>query len=564
MQNGEEETSTMCRQPWVLLAVVCLIALPATARARADNLTEDLAVLRTVGVDTDGAGLIAFFKKRTLSEVTRKKIADHIRLLGDEDFAIREKATTDLIDIGAVARPLLAQALRNRDLEVSRRARRALDTIGTAAAETNLLPAAARVLANRKPAGAAEVLLNFLPNIEEVDTAEEVARVVGLVAIGKDGKPEAAVLLALSDKHWIKRYAAAEALSRIAVHRAAVRKLLKDDDTGLRRRVALALLQAHDKEAVPALIGLLTATASEDAGAAEEMLIALAGDKSPARPEEDTAEARERYRRSWEAWWKEAGGKIDLAKVDFEGVGRGHTLIATLDVGTTGKVQELDNAGKVRWTIGDLRYPIFASLSRRDRVLICEYSGNRVTERDFKGNVLWEKRVAVSQLQSARRLRNGNIFISARNLLVEVDRSGKEVKSMTRPFDVLSAERHDDGTTSIVTTGGQCIQLDSAGRQTNSFNVGLVSTTIGTRCCFLPKGGVIIPDYLRSKVREYDASGKMIWEADVMRPNSVTRLPNGHTLVGSRLRNRIVELDKTGREVSGQTVTGRPIFVDRR
>ncbi len=325
--------------------------------------------------------------------------------------------------------------------------------------------------------------------------------------------------------------------------------------------MALTLLHLQDKESVPALIGLLTAGSSEDADLAEEMLIALAGDKSPARPEEDTAESREKYRRTWEAWWKEASGKIDLAKIDFEGATRGHTLIATLDVANTGKVQVLDSAGKVRTTIADLRYPVFASLSRRDRVLVCELLGNRVTERDLKGNVLWEKSIA-GQIISARRLRNGNIFIATRTSLIEVDRSGKELNNHT--YNVMSAERHDDGTTTLVTTLGQCVRLDIAGRQISSFNVGSVASTIGTSCCFLPKGGVIVPDYLRGKVREYDASGKIVWEADVMRPNSVARLSNGHTLVVSRLRNRIVELDKTGREVGGQTVVGRPIFIDRR
>jgi hypothetical protein len=561
------EAYAMCPRPFspvsIIRVLVCLLALPALLPADSEGLEADLALLREKEVKSDGASLLDFFKKRTMSEPIRKMVAGLVGKLGDDEFAVREKATTDLIEIGAPARPMLSAALRNSDLEVCRRARRALEAIGSVAGDAVLLPAAARVLAQRKPAGAAEVLLEFLPNIEDTQTAEEVARLVGRVAIDKAGQPERAVLLALGDRQWIKRYAAAEALAGVAGQRAAVRKLLKDRDSGVRRRVAVALLHQHDKEAVPALIALLTEDSRQDVEAAEDMLMALAGDKAPTPPEESTPLDRERYRKQWERWWKDAVATIDLEKVNLNMVRHGRTIIATLEAGTTGRVQEVDSAGKVRWSIAGLRYPVFASLANRNRVLICEYMGNRVTERDFSGRIFWEKTVPM-QLLSARRLRNGNTFIVSRNLLLEVDRTGKDVRSFSRPNDVLSAERFDDGTITVVTTGGQCVRLDKAGRQTRAFHVGPVSTTIGTHCCFLPKGGVIVPDYLRSKVREYDASGKVVWEADIARPTSVSRLPNGHTLVASRMRNRIVELDKTGREVGGQSVSGRAIFVERR
>src|SRR5262249_25573359 len=157
--------------------------------------------------------------------------------------------------------------------------------------------------------------------------------------------------------------------------------------------------------------------------------------------------------------------------------------------------------GKVRWTITGLSYPVFAAMTRRDRVLICEYNGNRVTERDLKGKVLWEKSVA-GQILSAQRLANGNTFIAARNLLVEVDKSAKEVKPVSRPYDVIAAHRHQDGKMTILTSGGQCVRLDSGGRQTSSFQVGFLSGVVGFKAHFLPKGGVVVPDYSRAQVRE--------------------------------------------------------------
>jgi hypothetical protein len=560
----------MSRRSQVFLVLVCLLALPATVVAQADSLTADLAVLRSAGLDTDGPSLLNFFKKRTMADALRTKIANLIRQLGADEYSVREKASNDLVDIGAPARALLTNALRQRDLEVRRRARWALDKIGPASSEAHLLPAAARVLAQRKVAGSAEVLLNFLPNVEEPEVAEEVARCLALVAIGKDGKPEAAVLLALSDRNWLKRFAAADALARVGGkdQRPAVRKLLKDADAGVRRRVALALLEAKDKEAIPALIALLAATSSEDASAAEEALNAVAGDKAPPSPEDDTAAAREKYRKAWDGWWKDAGDKLDLAKVDLGSVGRGFTLLTLLDnTGNTGRVQQWDSSGKVRWTLSGLRYPVHASMTRRDRVLICEYYGNRVTERDLKGKVLFDKTITGQQILSAQRLANGNTFIAARNLLVEVDRTGKEVKSITRPYDVIAAHRHKDGKITIITTGQQLVRLDKDGKQTNSFNVGFVSAIVGLKPHFLPKGGVIVPDYSQGRVREYDASGKMVREHNIgfqNRPTSVTRLPNGNLLIGTNFRKRIFEIDKDGKEVSSKTTDGRPIFVDRR
>jgi hypothetical protein len=49
-----------------------------------------------------------------------------------------------------------------------------------------------------------------------------------------------------------------------------------------------------------------------------------------------------------------------------------------------------------------------------------------------------------------------------------------------------------------------------------------------------------------------------------MRPSSVRRLPNGHTLVSSRLNRSILELDKSGKEVWSKTMDGYVYYADRR
>src|SRR5262249_47469869 len=151
-----------------------------------------------------------------------------------------------------------------------------------------------------------------------------------------------------------------------------------------------------------------------------------------------------------------------------------------------------------------------------------------------------------TQVVSAQRLANGNLFVATRNQLIELDRGGKEVKTIDRAsYDVLGAYRYRDGRMIIAANNGQVQRLDSTGRLSGSFYVGYLST-IGLKVHFLENGHVLVPNYAQSKVVEYDGSGKSVWEAKVYRPNSVHRMANGHTIVGSRMRSQVYELDKSG------------------
>src|SRR5439155_2568044 len=123
----------------------------------------------------------------------------------------------------------------------------------------NALPtAAARLVALRKPAGAVEVLLDYLPFVDNDTMLNEVQTALTALAM-TDGKPDAALVRALGDKLALRRAAAAEALARAGgpEQRAAVRKLLGDADLMVRFRAALALGAVGQKEAVPVLIDLL-------------------------------------------------------------------------------------------------------------------------------------------------------------------------------------------------------------------------------------------------------------------------------------------------------------------
>ena len=106
----------------------------------------------------------------------------------------------------------------------------------------------------------------------------------GPVTVGiTGGKASPLLVKALTDTVTAKRAGAAEALARsgLAAHRPAVRKLLADSNQTVRARVAIALVESKDKEAIPALIDLVEKGTIEDRERIETLLVKLAGEKAP-------------------------------------------------------------------------------------------------------------------------------------------------------------------------------------------------------------------------------------------------------------------------------------------
>ncbi|HJT79536.1 MAG TPA: PQQ-binding-like beta-propeller repeat protein, partial [Gemmataceae bacterium] len=262
------------------------------------------------------------------------------------------------------------------------------------------------------------------------------------------------------------------------------------------------------------------------------------------------------------AWWKKSGDRIDLARVEAPRL-LGYTLVVELHRGLNGRVLELGPDNKPRWEIDNLQYPIDAQVVGDDRVLIAEYRNRRVTERDFKGEVKWEKSVN-GIVQGVQRLPHDHTLIVTRNQILEVDADGKETFSHVRNgHDILAARRARTGEVVLVTLSGTCIRLDAAGNEVKSFPVG-ATYFMGSNIDVLPNGRILVPQFSNNRVVEFDPDGKVVWEAAVASPHSVQRLPNGNTLVGSMILQRAVELDRSGKEVWEYKADGRLMRVRRR
>ena len=218
-----------------------------------------------------------------------------------------------------------------------------------------------------------------------------------------------------------------------------------------------------------------------------------------------------------------------------------------------GMVTELGSDGKTRWEIKGLANPWDAQvLPGGDRVLITEFSSRLVTERNLKGDILWKHQTPNWPI-SAQRLANGHTFIAARNQLIEVDRSGKEVFSYNRNLnDIMTAAKLRDGQMVILTNQGTYIRLGADGKERKSF-AGVPVAAWGNEV--LPNGNLLVPVTWQNKVMEYDAEGKVVWEAQTMQPMSASRLPNGNTLIASQQwPAKIIELDRKGKQVAETTL----------
>jgi outer membrane protein assembly factor BamB len=198
-----------------------------------------------------------------------------------------------------------------------------------------------------------------------------------------------------------------------------------------------------------------------------------------------------------------------------------------------------------------------------NRVLIAEYGADRVTERDFEGNILWERRIA--NPVNVQRLPNGNTFVVTVNgPIVELDRAGNIVAQINNlPGNIMAGARSRRGTVVSLTQNGQCFILDETGRQLGTFASGHHQQSMGG-IDLLPNGRILVAQPNRNKVVEFDGEGKVIRELEAPNAMAATGLSNGHILATSQNTQRVWELDRSGKTVWEYTSAGQVFRARRR
>lgn len=270
----------------------------------------DEDVLKKIHLDSDGSALVEFFRRRVTPNVDVERMAQLTKRLSDANEAIQVKAASELIGLGPLAVPALRQAINQADSEESMiRARNCLEAI-EGVGGSGVVQSAVRMLATRNPEGAAEALMNYLPFADNDTVVQEIETALLTVGV-RDGKPESALVRALTDGTAIRRGMATRILCQVGGSdgRAAVRPLLKDAKPSVRMQAALSLADSHDAEAMPVLIDLLGKLPPQGRKHVEDYLTELAGEWAVRTPQGDDVVSNRLRSELWTAWWHTLDGK---------------------------------------------------------------------------------------------------------------------------------------------------------------------------------------------------------------------------------------------------------------
>ncbi len=520
-----------------------------------DKLDEQILI--RAKLTTDGDALIDFFKKRILPEKDRPDIVRLVRQLGSADFRTREKATADLIERGVPALDVLrfppAAAV---DIEVIRRIERSIRTIHEKDVAPDVRSAAVRVLSLHNSKDLVETLLGYLPFADHESELDEIR--LALVQHGlKAGKADALLIAALADRAPIRRALAGEVVARLAHadHKDALRKLLTDADGTVRYRVARSLALAKERDAIPVVIDALPDLPLNAAWQAEDFLLHLATPaNAPAAATGADKDARDKCKAGWHEWWKMHGDKADLAKLEDPPRLLGRTLVILLD---QNRIVELGPDNLPRLDIKNVVFPLDAQILDNDHVLAAEYHANRVTERNSRSEVVWQKVLPGginNGPQCAQRLPNGNTFIATSHHLYEYDKDDNAVVDISLGNDgsqkIMKAMKLANGEIVCMLAEGRIVRYDTAGKELHTFPITIGARLFGGRIHVLQSGRVLVPHNGEGKVVEYDSRGKAIWEVPFEQPIAATRLPNGNTLITSmNPAVGAIEVDRAGAQV---------------
>ncbi len=531
---------------WAVL--YCFVAgfPPALPTSTDDLAAADARILEEVKVPRQGLELLQFLKEMSPEPSRMAEIHRLLEQLGHEHFSERRRAFGRLQALGLVAADALRQASSSDNPEIARSSQILLERLENLPTEA-VLQAAIRQLGRSAPPGAFDWLLEQLPN--SVSSGLTDAAVWALTSLTRrDATKVAHLTQVLADKEPARRSAAARVLLAIRQNHERVRELLQDPDLTVRWHVAFDLVRgARDRAGVPVLIDLLTELPPNRLHDVDELLRHLAGTTTPDVALNLDASGRRQIRDAWRKWWQHQESQIAWERLDQPPENLGYTLVLQVGLGsTTGDAVEYATDGRtVRWRVKDLDLPIDAQfLDRENRLLVAEYNGNRVTERDLTGRV--QQRWAVTQPIMCQRLPNGNTLIAARNQLVEFNPKQEKVFALARPAsDIVAAGRTPDGVYVIITRNGVCEQVDAEGKVLRAFNV---SRPYHYGSLDLSLKGRLFTTHMNGWA-EYDLGTgnqeRMISGYRTL--TSIQRLANGNLLVCSTSTRRITEFDPQGK-----------------
>jgi outer membrane protein assembly factor BamB len=197
------------------------------------------------------------------------------------------------------------------------------------------------------------------------------------------------------------------------------------------------------------------------------------------------------------------------------------------------------------------------------RIVAADYDKHRLAILSADGKVEWEHRI--DDIHDLQVLPNDQLlFQTSWTRVVEMNPTTGEVVwqydaaksngNAGKKVEVHAFQRLADGVTMIAESGpGRIIEVDRSGTLLKEIKLKVAKNDPhrDTRLVRkLDNGHYLVAHEGENGVREYDDTGKVVWEYAVgSRVYSAVRLKNGNTLIGAGDGHRVVEIDRAGKEV---------------
>ena len=407
-----------------------------------------------------------------------------------------------------------------------------------------ITPALIRMITLVRPANAIEIILAYIPSCNDDNIQDLLRECLELYLNGQNTIPPALITASTSNIEELRTFAGkvlAQSPNEIAQKTCTT--LLADSSVRVRFEVARESIKNQNKSAIPVLIELMTKVSAEKAETIDQTLRAIAKGKSPESKNDSKMDAA-----AWNTWWRKEGHQLVLtpgAKIQ-------ETLKNFLVVESfnqekkSGRVFFINPSGKTLWEIANLSNPTDALLLPNNKILITEQGANRITERDTKGNISWEKSATNPFL--SQRLSNGNIFIASRNKIVEVSRNGTEIFSFSYPNQtILAACKTRTNEYALLSYNGVFLKLDSKGNEVSKSRIPFPTNFGINGGAITQNDRVLVSIPTLNKIMEFNFSGQSTWESTITMPGIPTKLPNGNVVAPSLNGSKIVEIQMDGK-----------------
>jgi HEAT repeat protein len=409
---------------------------------------------------------------------------------------------------------------------------------------TQVTPALIRMITLVRPANAIEIILAYIPSCNEENIQDLLGECLGLYLNDQNTIPPALIAASTSSIEEIRTFAGrvlAQSPNEIAQKTSTT--MLSDSSVRVRFEVARESIKNQNKSAIPVLIELMTKVPAEKAEAIDQTLRAIAKDKSPESKNDSKVDAV-----AWNTWWQKEGTQLVLtpgAKVQ-EALKNFLVVESFNQEKKSGRVFLITPSGKFLWEIANLSNPTDALLLPNNKILITEQGANRITERDTKGNISWEKSATNPFL--SQRLSNGNIFIASRNKIVEIGRNGKEIFSFSYPNEtILAACKTRSNEYALLSYNGVFLKLDSKGNEVSKSRIPFPTNFGINGGAITQNDRVLVSIPTLNKIMEFNFSGQATWESTITMPGIPTKLPNGNVVAPSLNGSKIIEIQMDGK-----------------